>query len=187
MLESSSQGGIVKMDKGKILAGRKAIEDYGKAHNELHSVSWTPSVPDAHTPLLEKMLTALKGLGFNSLDEFYEANKEANSEALLTWAENEGNCDYCVGRQRVCVPTCYDKVSIPLSKTDAPTPTGKKDMIKEILPRNRDVRLQAISLWGDYYRGKMATASVGDTFPIFPGCSIFRRVKAKPEIDFLWR
>lgn len=61
-------------DKQKILAGRKAVDAYRIAHTKLYYEPHA-DIPKAHTPLLEKMLSALKKLGFNSLDEFFIASK----------------------------------------------------------------------------------------------------------------
>lgn len=60
--------------KDKILAGRKAVEAYRTAHTALYKHGWHKGIPEAHTPLLNAMLKAFKGLGFNSLEEFFNAS-----------------------------------------------------------------------------------------------------------------
>lgn len=63
-----------EISKTKILAGRKAVDAYRKAHRALHSKPWHRGIPEEHTPLLNIMLKALKGLEFNSLEEFFAAS-----------------------------------------------------------------------------------------------------------------
>lgn len=62
------------VDEEKILAGREAVDAYRQAHTQLHSQPWHRGIPKEHTPLLNKLLIELKGLGFNSLDGFFSAS-----------------------------------------------------------------------------------------------------------------
>ena len=62
------------MNKGKILAGRKAVDAYRTAHAQLHSKPWHRGIPEAHTPLLNIMLASLKEQGFHSPQEFFDAS-----------------------------------------------------------------------------------------------------------------
>lgn len=64
------------VDKQKILAGRKVVNAYRKAHRRLYNKPWHRGIPDEHTPLLNIMLKAFKGLGFNTIDEFFNASEE---------------------------------------------------------------------------------------------------------------
>lgn len=61
-------------DKQKVLAGRKAVDAYRIAHTKLYYKPQPANIPEAHTPLLNRMLDALRRLGFNSLDEFFNAS-----------------------------------------------------------------------------------------------------------------
>lgn len=70
------------IDKAKIIAGRKAVDAYRQAHHALHSKPWHRGIPEEHTPLLNIMLGAFKGLGFNSLQEFFDASKLLNIQEL---------------------------------------------------------------------------------------------------------
>lgn len=63
------------VDKERILAGRKAVGAYRTAHAQLHSKPWHKGIPEEHTPLLNIMLGAFKGLGFNTIQEFFDASK----------------------------------------------------------------------------------------------------------------
>lgn len=63
-------------DKEKILAGRKAVDAYRTAHAKLYDKPWHRGIPEAHTPLLNIMLKAFKGLGFNTIQEFFDASEE---------------------------------------------------------------------------------------------------------------
>lgn len=65
-----------------MLAGRKAVKAYREAHRQLHSGPWHRGVPEEHTPLLNKLLTGLKGQGFNSLQEFFDASELLNIQEL---------------------------------------------------------------------------------------------------------
>ncbi len=71
-----------KISKGKILAGRKAVDDYRKAHGLLHYKPWHRGIPEEHTPLLNIMTKAFKGLGFNTIQEFFDASEFLNLQEL---------------------------------------------------------------------------------------------------------
>lgn len=70
------------IDREKILAGRKAVDAYRTAHTRLYSQGWHRGIPEAHTPLLNIMLEAFKGLGFNTLQEFFDASELLNVQEL---------------------------------------------------------------------------------------------------------
>ena len=63
-----------EISKSKILKGREAVDAYREAHHQLHSKPWHRGIPKEHTPLLNIMLKAFKGLGFNTIQEFFEAS-----------------------------------------------------------------------------------------------------------------
>ncbi len=65
-----------EIDSIKILAGRKVVGAYRTAHARLYSKPWHKGIPDAHTPLLNIMVKALEGLGFNTIQEFFDASKQ---------------------------------------------------------------------------------------------------------------
>ena len=69
-------------DKGKILASREAVDAYREAHRQLHSKPWHRSIPEEHTPLLDKMLAEFRKQGFNSIQEFFNASDELNVKEL---------------------------------------------------------------------------------------------------------
>lgn len=71
-----------KSNKSKILAGRKAVDAYREAHRQLHSKPWHRGIPEEHTPLLNKQLAKFKKLGFNSLQEFFDASELLNVQEL---------------------------------------------------------------------------------------------------------
>ena len=62
------------ISKTKILAGRKVVDAYRTAHTKLYEKGWHNGVPEEHTPLLNVMLEAVKGLGFNTIQEFFDAS-----------------------------------------------------------------------------------------------------------------
>ncbi len=71
----------LKLNKRKILLGRKAVDAYRQAHTQLYSKPWHKGVSEEHTPLLDKMLDELKKQGF-TLDEFFDASEELNIQEL---------------------------------------------------------------------------------------------------------
>ncbi|MBA7609782.1 hypothetical protein ES703_16976 [subsurface metagenome] len=71
-----------KISKRKILAGRKAVDVYREAHQALHAGNWHKGIPEEHTPLLNIMLGAFKGLGFNSIQKFFDASELQNIQEL---------------------------------------------------------------------------------------------------------
>jgi hypothetical protein len=62
--------------KQNVLKGRKAVDTYRTAHTQLYVGGWNKGIPEAHTPLLNTLLTNLKKQGFNSLAEFFQASTE---------------------------------------------------------------------------------------------------------------
>ncbi|MBA7473846.1 hypothetical protein ES707_09191 [subsurface metagenome] len=67
-----------EIDKAKILAGRKAVDAYRQAHSALHTQPCRKGIPEEHTPLLNIMVKAFKGLGFNTIQEFFDASELFN-------------------------------------------------------------------------------------------------------------
>lgn len=76
----------------KVLAGRKIIEAYQKAHQKSHNQA---KIEDA-------ALKGLNGLGFASFGDFYEANKQANIAEARRCYRITGHCDGCPGREKGC-------------------------------------------------------------------------------------
>lgn len=71
------------VDKEKVLAGRKAVDAYRTAHTALYATNpHRRSIPEEHTPLLNIMLGAFKGLGFNTIQEFFDASELLNIQEL---------------------------------------------------------------------------------------------------------
>ena len=68
--------------KDNILAGRTAVDAYRADHAKLYSKPWHKGIPEEHTPLLDNLLADLKGQGFTSLDEFFDASELLNIEEL---------------------------------------------------------------------------------------------------------
>lgn len=74
-----------ELNKQKILAGRKTVEAYRQAHRQLYLQPWHKGIPEEHTPLLNIMLGAFKGLGFNTIQEFFDASVLLNKEEGTKW------------------------------------------------------------------------------------------------------
>jgi hypothetical protein len=68
--------------KENILAGRSAVDAYRADHAKLYDKPWHRGIPEEHTPLLNNLLADLKGQGFTSLDEFFDASEELNIQEL---------------------------------------------------------------------------------------------------------
>ena len=71
-----------------IQKGRLAVDAYRSAHTLLHQKPYYRGIHDDHTPLLNTMLGAFKGQGFNSLKEFFDASElfniqEAKGDVVL--------------------------------------------------------------------------------------------------------
>jgi len=71
-----------EISKSNILAGRQAVYAYRYAHAQLHSKPWHRGIPEEHTPLLNIMLKSFKGLGFNAIQEFFDASELLNIQEL---------------------------------------------------------------------------------------------------------
>lgn len=66
------------ISKTKILAGRKAVGAYRLAHSKLYEKGWHKGIPEGHTPLLNTMVKALKGLGFDTIQKLFDASETLN-------------------------------------------------------------------------------------------------------------
>lgn len=115
--------------KEQILAGREAVDAYRQAHTLLHQKPHYRQIHEDHTPLLDKMVNALRKQGFNSLDEFFDANEEACVEEAQRCYRLIGSCDGCRGRERGCIENCYLNRTKPVGTKDERTPLigGFKD------------------------------------------------------------
>lgn len=69
-------------EKQKLLAGRQRVEAYRTAHSKLYDVAWHEGIPEAHNPLLKTMLLSLSGLGFASLQDFFNGSELLNIQEL---------------------------------------------------------------------------------------------------------
>lgn len=70
------------IDKEKILAGRKAVDEYREAHRILHSKPWHKGISEEHNPLLEKQMAEFKKQGFNTIQGFFDASELLNIQEL---------------------------------------------------------------------------------------------------------
>ena len=68
--------------KAKVLKGRAAVDAYREAHRLLHSEPWHKGVPEAHTPLLLELRKKLGKLGFNTIQDAFDASDELNIQEL---------------------------------------------------------------------------------------------------------
>lgn len=99
------------ISKDKILEGRKVIDGYIKSHAELHSRDWGENTPIEHSKIERIMLSKLKELGFESLQDFYSANSDLCYAELKQCISVVGNCDVCQGREMGCIESCHGRYS----------------------------------------------------------------------------
>ncbi len=68
--------------KAQVLKGRRAVDAYRLAHQELYWGNPHKGISKEHTPLLEVMLKELGKQGFDSLQEFFSASEGLNIQEL---------------------------------------------------------------------------------------------------------
>ncbi len=116
--------------KQKVLKGRAAIDAYRAAHRT--------KTPEEHTPLLDVMLAELKKQGFNSLKEFFDADKQYYCETHIL----VGECNRC----GICCEGCSDYLgngncgiyeSRPQECKDAPT---LEDFYHNTMPKECSIK-----------------------------------------------
>jgi len=66
----------------RVIAGRNQVDAYRIAHAKLYEKGWHRGIPEEHTPLLNIMLKAFKGLGFDTIQEFFDASEQLNIQEL---------------------------------------------------------------------------------------------------------
>lgn len=167
------------IDIEKLLAGRKAIEDYREAHSKLHlgrvkadgTIIPPENVSARHAPLLDKMLSRLKALGFNSIDEFMEANDKAVLEDMKRCVKHEGKCDLCPGRVRGCDTPCYEER----------TQGGNVALVPSV-----ERGIPFLMRFKDYY-ATLPPRKKGRRVPLVPNCSITNVTIEDPSLDWEWR
>jgi len=71
-----------QVTRSKVLEGRKAVDAYREAHRQLHSEPWHRGIPEEHMPLLDEMLSKLKGQGFSWLQKFFDTSELLNIQEL---------------------------------------------------------------------------------------------------------
>lgn len=160
------------MDVEKILAGRKAVEEYREAHAKLHEVE--SDVYD-HGPLIAQLTAKLKELGYSSLEDLVKASNQANLEVLASSVVRMNYCDSCPGKERACVPSCNDRGLESWKYSDA------------ALAESRAKRLiHSIHWWHEHWVPHLPLR-LGDTFPMLPGCNVIMKVVKEPELDWTYR
>lgn len=163
------------IDRDKILAGRKAVEEYRAAHVELHEME--SGVYD-HESLIAQLIEKLKELGFNSIEEFAKASNQANLEVLASSIIRMNSCDQCPGKEAPCVATCW---------AQAHESKYNPDRVESEYEDGRAKRLMhSIHWWHDHWAPHLPLR-LGDEFPMLPGCNIILKVIKEPELDWTYR
>jgi len=155
----------------RILAGRKAVEEYREAHAKLDDTNGLD-----HMPIHNELLSKLKELGFDSLQDFFAASQQANIEALSKAVIKVKYCDGCPGKEKkTCVAGCYDKA---MEERNGPAEELRKSRAKRLANAHRFTPEH----WASHLPLK-----VGDEFSMYPDCNILLRVIKEAEIDWMWR
>lgn len=183
---------MAEIDKAKILAGRKAVDAYVAAHAKLHlgrvkadgTIVPPANISEKHAPLLEKMLSELRALGFESQDAFRDFNGLACGLEKIRCYKLEGTCDGCVGRERGCYPDCIEKSLYfnPESKTlDAQKSDQEKLTKIDQQVSDGTLTLEKLKAYGvDFFSWRKFPGNQP------PNCSL-RYVKvAEPRFDIYW-
>lgn len=78
-----------------ILDGRRVVDTYRFAHAQLYTFATSRlTIPQEHSPLIQKMQDGLNKLGFASEDDFREANNDlcAKDMGFKNMADFEVHC-----------------------------------------------------------------------------------------------
>lgn len=155
--------------KENILAGRKAVDAYREAHAKLHNKPWHRGIPEEHTPLLDKLRANLKGLGFDSLDGFFDANDELNHQIMNECYRLEGICDGCLDREAGCEPACFQREKV-----------WNEALKRYILPPEVTTLEQVL----EYYILKYGQPD--SEGKVIPNCKLRLKIVKQPRIDWRW-
>ena len=153
-----------------IIEGRKLIEAYRSSKSN-----------DT-----EKITTDLEGLGFSSLQDFFDWNKIANWQELVRCYTWEGNCDLCRGRLRGCCDASFELswqeqiVSDKKAHDMIPTLAEWKVKIEKATPKN----LAEINSRSNPYMVFFSWHGYENKTP--PNCAYTLVKLADPAFDFLW-
>ena len=91
--------------RAAIVAGRRLVDAYRTAHEELHARAWTRGVPESHTELLEKLVAGLEKVGYLASGAVFEERKSEilsafTSDSDLQNLEDLGFADRADFKQR---------------------------------------------------------------------------------------
>lgn len=88
----------MNIDVTKLLLGRLAVEEY-QSHQAIAN-------PEEQENLVQKLITELKNLGWDSIQDFFDYNTRAFYAEHVRCFKIDKWCDECVGRKRACYPSC---------------------------------------------------------------------------------
>lgn len=112
---------ISQTERKKVLKVREVVDAYREAHALLHQKSYYRGIHDDHTPLLYKLKSDVKSLGFENLEHAfkvieYEDNltflKTIGFDSQIKYDEakakyvREGECNRCGICCRLIAPNC---------------------------------------------------------------------------------
>jgi hypothetical protein len=152
----------------RLLAGRKLVDEYRATH----------ASTGEHE--IDKLISGLRELGFNSIEELFKFNKEMAQADAKRCIRHVGTCDFCVGRTPGCVKACYEKQT---EVSEVPTPTGRTP-----LKPSQNLENWTTTARGnrEYYKS-IWPRKKGQVTPMIPNCSIESHVVQDPAFDWYWR
>lgn len=154
------------MDKEKILAGRRLIDDNMAARALDTEVG--------HQSIIKKLEADVKALGFRSIDDVFVVSYSATVADVSACLKRVSQCDNCQGRTKMCHPGCF---------ANARKLKGKS--LSEFSNQDPDRILHCMNYWKDHWAPHLPLR-VGDVFPQLPGCSKLLEVVKEPELDWTW-
>lgn len=174
------------IDVERLLAGRKAIEEYQIAHAELHhKVQGGKILPIDHSEIMDKMVSGLEALGFESQDAFRDYNGLACGLERVRCYRAEGTCDGCEGRERGCEPGCIEAMAYFDSKSKTyDTQKGDREKRATIEQQSSDgtLTLEKLKSYGtDFFIWRKFPGNVP------PGCSHRYVQVVEPRFDIYWQ
>ena len=164
----------------RVIAARKVIDDYREAHTQISGLPRTAVFANDHTAIQDELQAGLSKLGFETVDQFAEANKQVAMEDFNRCVRFVGECDFCKGRERGCLPKCYEKFTDP----DSTTETGRTKLDTQKL--KDDDKVTSMDYWRDEF-AKRTPAVKGRVTEMIPGCSIETHIVETPRLTFDWR
>jgi len=162
--------GCIMATLAQILAGRQAVDEYRAGDTG----PGEKGIANYNT-----LISALSAQGFTSIDDFFQSNSEFVWQDILASEEWIAQCDECVGKpERACEDACYRtwKGVTEFNIGERYDAEGYIGMMQTYVDKHGATGIATTP-----------DVSATEERPIIPGCSIIRKMKKKPALDWLWR